>query len=85
MQTKTELKYVDNSYLPKTGDIVDDDPLRVVVAVQSVYIIMLGLQEFGNVQDDRDKKCGKNVGKDPHSGAVGDLQRPIQNWPDTKR
>lgn len=70
-----------NHILPETGDIVDDDLLRLIVAVQSVYIIMLGLQEFRNIEDDRDKKCGKNVGKNPHSGAVGNLQRPIQNWP----
>ena len=67
--------------LPEAGHVVDDDLLGLIVAVHCVYIIVLGLQEFGNVEDDGDKKCGKNVGKNPHSGAVGNLKRPIQNWP----
>ena len=58
---------------PETRHVVNDHLCCLIVVIESVNILMLGLEEFRNVQDDGGDAGGKNVGENPHPGAVGHL------------
>ena len=42
---------------------------------------MPGLQELGQVEEEGAEEGGQQVGEDPHPGAVGHLQRAVQQRP----
>ena len=66
---------------PEFGDVEAEGEPGGVVGVRVEDVLVPGLQELGQVEEEGAEEGGQQVGEDPHPGAVGHLQRAVQQRP----
>ena len=66
---------------PEFGDVEAEGESGEVVGVRVQDVLVPGLQELGQVEEERAEEGWEEIGEDPHPGAVGHLQRAVQQRP----
>ena len=66
---------------PEFGDVEAESEPGEVVGVRVQDVLVPRLQELGQVEEERAEEGREEVGEDPHPGAVGHLQRAVQQRP----
>ena len=66
---------------PEFGDVEAEGEPGEVVGVRVQDVLVPRLQELGQVEEERAEEGREKVGEDPHPGAVGHLQRAVQQRP----
>ena len=66
---------------PEFGDVEAESEPGEVVGVRVQDVLVPRLQELGQVEEEGAEEGWEEVGEDPHPGAVGHLQRAVQQRP----
>ena len=66
---------------PEFGDVEAEGEPGEVVGVGVQDVLVPGLQELGQVEEEGAEEGWEEVSEDPHPGAVGHLQRAVQQRP----
>ena len=66
---------------PEFGDVEAEGESGEVVGVRVQNVLVPRLQELGQVEEEGAEEGWEEIGEDPHPGAVGHLQRAVQQRP----